>query len=267
MEHAYSTGLGVDCLDTAVSRVDWLRHVEGVGIMVENKKIVVATLIGSFLVVAILGFAITEYYGNVVRAERGSAYSQGHVEGYLEGYDVGNETGYQIGYELGFSNGNMSGYDSGYDIGYEIAYEEAYNTGLLDGEEVGFASGYEQGYDNGYAVGLEDGAGHGYIIRDPTYQEALQFINDDRTDANQYDDETYTCYNFAADFEANAFRAGYRCGFVLLEWIDGYAHAMVCFDTIDKGLIYIEPQDDEIVPLKVGSSYWGYIVIYIAIIW
>ena len=234
-----------------------------------NKKLVIGIVLGVLLVATLIGLAVSEYFKLEVQAgyDKGCSegYSEGHSEGLSEGYDqgllVGNSTGYQIGnssgYNLGFSDGNMSGYD----LGYDLAYEEAYTKGFSDGN----VTGYDLGYDNGYKQGLDDGAGHGYTIRDPTYQEALQFINDDRTNFNRYSD-TYTCFNFAADFDANAFEAGYRCGWVYVEFVDG-AHAMVCFETIDRGLIFIEPQDDNIVSLEVGDSYWGDIIIHIAIIW
>lgn len=224
-----------------------------------NKKLVIGTIFGVLLVATLVGLAVSEYFKLEVQAgyDKGCSegYSEGHSEGLSEGYDqgflVGNSTGYQIGnssgYNLGFSDGNMSGYDLGYDLAYELGYNEAYIKGFSDGNA--------SGYDNGYTQGLDDGAGHGYTIRDPTYQEALQFINDDRTDANQYDDETYTCANFAADFKNNAFDVGYRCGYVGIEF-PIYAHAIVCFNTIDKGLIFIEPQDDEIVSVRIGYTYW-----------
>jgi len=216
--------------------------------MSRNAKLVVVIVVVMFSIVSIVTMIVANIWYN---AGYESGYSLAYTTRYSEGYSVGNLTGYQIGnssgYNLGFSEGNMSGYESAYDI--------AYDEGYIQGSSEGNATGYEQGYDNGYAVGLEDGAGHGYVIRDPTYQEALQFINDDRTDANQYDEETYTCANFAADFKNNAFDEGYRCGYVEIEF-PVYAHAAVCFNTIDKGLIFIEPQDDEIVSVRIGYTYW-----------
>jgi hypothetical protein len=86
-----------------------------------------------------------------------------------------------------------------------------------------------------------------YNLRDPTYQEALQFICSDQTDKNQYD-KSYTCVNFANDFIHNALNEGYRCGYVIIEFPET-RHAIVCFNTSDKGLIFIEPQNDELVTL------------------
>jgi predicted nucleic acid-binding Zn-ribbon protein len=124
---------------------------------------------------------------------------------------------------------------------------------------------YQLGYDAGYAQGVEDGAGSGWYIRDPTYAEAIDFINSDRTDENEYT-EDYVCYDFTADFNTNAFQMGYRCGFVYIEFPYS-AHAIACFNTTDRGLIYIEPQTDEIVYVAVGRMYSGKLIVKMGIIW
>jgi hypothetical protein len=138
---------------------------------------------------------------------------------------------------------------------------QSFNLGYAEGE----AEGYQLGYDEGYVQGVEDGAGSGWYIRDPTYYEAIAFINSDKTDENGYTDD-YVCYDFTADFSSNAFQMGYRCGFVYIEFSDS-AHAIVCFNTTDNGLIYIEPQNDEIVTLTIGQTYLDYIIVDFGIIW
>ena len=92
-------------------------------------------------------------------------------------------------------------------------------------------------------------------LRDPTYQEALQFIGSDQTDKNLYKKEEYICSNFATDFKNNALKVGYRCGYVLVFGPD-WNHALNCFNITDHGLIFVEPQKDEIVTLAIGQPYW-----------
>ena len=138
---------------------------------------------------------------------------------------------------------------------------ESFILGYAEGE----AEGYQVGYDVGYVQGVEDGAGSGWYIRDPTYAEAIAFINSDRTDENEYTDD-YVCYDFTADFDTNAFQMGYRCGFVYIEFPDS-AHAIACFNTTDRGLIYIEPQNDEIVDVAVGRIYSGDLIVKMGIVW
>jgi hypothetical protein len=105
----------------------------------------------------------------------------------------------------------------------------------------------------------------GYNIRNPTRQEALQFICSDQTDKNQYN-KSYTCINFANDFRDNALNEGYRCGYVTIEFPEA-RHAMVCFNTSDNGLIFIEPQNDEIVTLTTDQQYLGRIILRFSITW
>jgi hypothetical protein len=169
-------------------------------------------------------------------------------------------------YNLGYNNGSDASFNTGYDLGYThgyvagniSAYELGYTNGNLSGYVLGFQygnlTGYDLGYNDGYLKGVIDGVGTGYNIRDPTYQEMLDFIALDKTDENEYS-ENYTCFHFTADVKSNAFKEGYRCGFVYILFSDS-AHAIVCFNTTDHGLIFIEPQSDEIVTLTIGQPYW-----------
>jgi hypothetical protein len=96
----------------------------------------------------------------------------------------------------------------------------------------------QSAYQNGYQQGLADGVGTGY--------------------------NTYTCWQFSADFINNAFDAGYRTGLVYIA-LAGGAHSIVAFNTTDRGLVFVEPQDDSIVVLQVGTHYFDrskYVVDY-----
>ncbi|MGQ9680552.1 MAG: hypothetical protein ACUVV4_07295 [Candidatus Bathyarchaeia archaeon] len=137
--------------------------------------------------------------------------------------------------------GNLEGY-----------YEElgVYNT--LDIQYSDLSNGYSS-LKEAYETLL---AGGGYGIRDPTYNEVLKFISSDKTDENEYDPESYTCINFAADVKNNAFYKGYRCGYVEILFPDS-GHAIVCFNTADRGLVFIEPQTDEVMNLVIGRPYWN----------
>lgn len=130
----------------------------------------------------------------------------------------------------------------------------AYHSLQLEYERM-YEERYQKGYKDGYLQGVIDGAGRGFIIRDPTYFEALQFIAHDQTDKNPYIPGVYICLNFAADVKNNAFKAGYRCGLVYIEFPES-AHTIICFNTTDYGLIFIEPQDDRIVNVVLGIRYW-----------
>ncbi|PVX23228.1 MAG: hypothetical protein CW691_11130 [Candidatus Bathyarchaeum sp.] len=138
---------------------------------------------------------------------------------------------------------------------------KSYALGYSEGE----FEGHQLGYDEGYVQGVEDLSKTGWYLRDPTYEEAIDFINSDTTDEHKYT-PSYVCYDFTADFSRNAVQLNYRCGFVYIEFVDS-AHAIACFNTTDQGLIYVEPQNDEVVTIAVGQSYLGQVVTDMGIIW
>jgi len=84
------------------------------------------------------------------------------------------------------------------------------------------------------------------VIKNPTYNEMINFLNQDSTDSNQYIYYLYVCHNFAIDTIENAGEQNIRAGYVRLDCIqDGLEdHAIICFDTTDRGLYFDEPQFD-----------------------
>jgi len=135
--------------------------------------------------------------------------------------------------------------------------------------ETEMTESHNIGYSEGYLQGVEDSTTDGFYLRNPTYAEVIDFVNTDTTNEKDYS-ETYNCYSFTADFNENAFQKGYRCGFVYIEF-SGSSHSIASFNTIDSGIIYIEPQTDGIVTLTVGQIYddqasWG-LITFFGIIW
>lgn len=191
----------------------------------------------------------------------------GHMEGYNEGYDRGEDFGYTSGNIAGIYTGRQEGHASGFAEGRESGWNDGRDDGIVEGKLIGFDEGYEVGYDEGadigydegvnfgYLEGVVDGAGHGYNLRDPTYREAIAFMSSDRTDLNKYIVDVYTCRYFTRDFIENAMDQGYQCHYVSIRYEDG-AHAIVAFNTVDRGIIYIEPQNDKILTPKVGEPFY-----------
>jgi hypothetical protein len=127
---------------------------------------------------------------------------------------------------------------------------------LLVNNSIASQTEKSQRYQEGYQQGLADGAGHTYNLRDPTYQEVLDFITADKTDENNYKDDSFSCYDYTNLFCNNAFKAGYLCGNVLISFPNDQAHSIACFNTTDNGIIFVEPQSDQIVNLEIGRQYW-----------
>lgn len=165
-------------------------------------------------------------------------YNVAYAIGDADGYD----NGYAAGHNVGYSSGEQDGYAAGYSVGQEDGYDEGYDMGQVEG--------YEAGYDDGIQAGL----GHGYTLRDPTYIEAVSFLSMDRTDENEYDEDSYVCSHFARDVCNNAEAEGLRCAFVEIRYREA-GHSIIAFDTVDRGLVFFEPQFDDEVEVIINQSY------------
>jgi hypothetical protein len=79
---------------------------------------------------------------------------------------------------------------------------------------------------------------------DPTYAELVAFIRQDTTDTNDYLEHPrigYVCADFAEDVHNSAEAAGIRAASASVDFEgDEEGHACNAFDTIDKGLVYID---------------------------
>ena len=102
--------------------------------------------------------------------------------------------------------------------------------------------------------------GHGYTIKDPSFKEMLRFLEEDDTDKAEYVKGEYECIEFTTDLCNRAEENGIRCAYVSVRFPDGRGHAIVAFNTIDKGLIYIEPQYDDLVNIVIGKPFYKCVV-------
>ena len=96
----------------------------------------------------------------------------------------------------------------------------------------------------------------------PTYRQMVNFIKSDKTDEVQYNYSSFISTDFAERVHNNAEAAGYRCSWVRISFVNGGdAYACNAFDTVDRGLVFIDctdygyPDNDKIVDLKVGKKY------------
>jgi hypothetical protein len=103
-------------------------------------------------------------------------------------------------------------------------------------------------------------------IKNPTFKEVKEFILQDTANKHQFITNKYECRHFATDVNNNAEAAGIRCAFVLLCYKNGQ-HAVVGFETVDRGMIYIEPQTDAAIQPVAGGEYQGEEIIEILVGW
>jgi len=92
-------------------------------------------------------------------------------------------------------------------------------------------------------------------LHNPTFDEAISFLREDKTDLNQYREDDYVCSHFARDVNNNAESQGIRCAFVDIRFPRS-AHAIIAFDTTDQGMVYFDPITDERVKPVIGKQYW-----------
>ncbi len=150
-----------------------------------------------------------------------------------------------------FGNEVVAAYDDDYDRGYIQTYDSGY--------QEAYSETYIRGYEKGYEIGLETGPVGEVATRvelhNPTYEEMMEFLARDDTDSNDYIKGEYVCRDFAADVNNNAEREGIRTAYVRIR-SEGWGHAIVAFQTVDKGLLFIEPMSDTAVRPAVDKTYW-----------
>lgn len=110
-------------------------------------------------------------------------------------------------------------------------------------------------------------------LRDSTYREMKDFLARNKTDSNDFKEGIfgifgrYSCRNFSRDVKVNAIKEGIRCASVFVRFNDGEGHGLVAFRTVDRGVIFIEPQNDKEVEIAAGIRYWGRIINYYNVFW
>jgi len=177
-------------------------------------------------------------------------YATGSSNGYERGYPSGKEAGYYLGKTEGYDEGKSAGYDEGKFDGYKLGKSEGYT----DGFNLGEAEGYSHGYKEGLSVGSL-----GFTLRDPTFKEAVTFIAEDVTNYNEYNKDTYVCSHFARDVCNNAEQRGLRSAFVEIRFTES-GHAIVGFNTTDKGMVYFDTETDDMVVPVVGKRYYQCVI-------
>ncbi len=171
--------------------------------------------------------------------------------------------GAYIIYEVAVAAGEIRGYQKGYDAAYTVAQAEGYGTGeeegykrgYLEGEQNGWDEGYSAGQSQGYEAGISAGLGHGYTLSDPTYDEVILFLADDKTDEYEYSEQNYVCSHFSRDVCNNAEAIGLRSAFVEIRFPE-MGHSIVAFNTVDKGMVFFEPQHDDEVKPVIGKQFY-----------
>lgn len=185
---------------------------------------------GTLLKVSLIAIIITGFFTLVYAS-------------YNDGYAHGFETGYNQGHDIGRAQQGETEYNERPNIESESSYSEE----ELDSQSIASTTQLIE-------------------LKNPTFEEAKDFITQDPTNRNKWVRNAYECRHFATDVCHNARDASLDCAFVLLCYEKGQ-HAVVAFDTVDKGLVYIEPQTDMVISPEVGARYEGKEIKEILISW
>jgi len=137
---------------------------------------------------------------------------------------------------------------------YEKAYAQTYEVGYQEAYGEAYKKGYEKGYEVGLGIGSTEGVATRVELRNPTNKELIEFLASDKTDSNAYIRGEYVCFDYSADLNNNAEANGFRAAYVRIRFKE-WGHAVVAFETADRGLIFIEPQSDRDVELVIGEPY------------
>jgi len=132
------------------------------------------------------------------------------------------------------------GFEEGRTQGYEASFREGGRAGCQEGSKIG----YEMSQDKDIS---DFGEGF-YFTYNPTYDEVQAILAESKK-------TTATEINYYA--EANGIRTAYvRCQ-IARKAAEGMVHVyhLVAFETVDKGLIIIEPRSHKEVKVEVGKRY------------
>ncbi len=173
--------------------------------------------------------------------------TDGQTQGYADGHDEGKTMGYKAGDDEGYIGGDTEGYGTGLTIGYDEGEIIGFVAGEKDGYQEGWRSAYQpsqtQGYDSGYSAGYTEVIDSDFLVHNVTYVRIMKMLDTSNVK---------TAEQLNNEFEDAGIRSGYV--WVKLTNGGGYGIALVAFDTIDKGIIFVKPWSHQIVHPEVGED-------------
>ena len=147
-------------------------------------------------------------------------------------------------------------------IAWTIDDERQYSSEIVNFSEIKITPEYETKWEKSWNQFFEAKTGD---LFNPNYKQVKEFLRNDKIDQKRYIPNEYMCCDFSRDLVLSAKEKGIRAGWVFLEFQKqshfeengfGSGHNIVCFRTTDKGLLFIEPQNDLEVKIEIGKNYW-----------
>ncbi len=132
--------------------------------------------------------------------------------------------------------------------GFEGGRTQGYEAGLYEGSKAGYQEGSRIGYEMSQNKDISDFGEGFYFTYNPTYDEVQAILAESKK-------PTATEINYYV--EANGIRTAYvRCQ-IARKAAEGmvYVCHLVAFETVDRGLVFIEPRSHKEVKVEVGKRY------------
>ena len=89
----------------------------------------------------------------------------------------------------------------------------------------------------------------------PTWDRVAAFLRSDPIDEREWRSPYYICTDFARDLKQNANAAGLKAASVVIRTGSGANHHINAFATSDRGLVFIEPQEDAVAHVVIGELF------------
>jgi hypothetical protein len=89
-----------------------------------------------------------------------------------------------------------------------------------------------------------------------TFAEVMSFIRSDNTDKIRYE-EGFNCWDYTFRVLLNARWKGIASVPIAIQYEEPPGHMVIAFPTTDRGDVFIEPQNDQQIRLRVGQVYDG----------
>ncbi len=157
--------------------------------------------------------------------------------------------GVGIGTSIIITSGLSSRVAAANERGYEEGYSQGYLVGSLEGNKVGYQEGSKIGYidSNGGDYNSSYGTGF-YFTYNPTYEGMREILAEGKASS------VGEIHDYA---EANGIRSAHVRVQITREATGRivYVYELVAFETVDKGLIIIEPWSHREVKVEIGKNY------------
>ncbi|MEF8880124.1 MAG: hypothetical protein V5A64_07035 [Candidatus Thermoplasmatota archaeon] len=98
-------------------------------------------------------------------------------------------------------------------------------------------------------------------LKIPTKKQVKTFMEIDQTDKHVYIKDGFNCRDFSEMFRKNFTSLGYQCFHCLIDYKNQEVnHRVIAVQTIDSGLVFVEPQSDKFIDVYPGADDDGKII-------